>query len=339
MKNKIWFILLMVIISIIVMQSGKKVGYVSMPITPEGTVLDAKTDTYDYGSYWVQGNTKYAAFFFMGGIQGKTKLKYISIYGGNQDPSWTCFIMVNMDGINPADVFNRYDRWLETRCLNEIGGKWFLIPVNPDLYTPGHMYGIWISSNQGFTPYTSTNPNGVGNYLIKHTSGNLQDPAEWIYSTTISFLSFVEPECITDSDCPDLNPNPDIMPYCNEAGTPNGECKEKTCQCLLGTCCSDGCAFDADGTSCGTNMHCDGNGNCIQSCASHHHYGCFNNDVYWYNSCSIREELAQDCGVNGCSGGQCISTTYSDFMGYKSSYLSGGSFSSFISSANKWVSP
>lgn len=41
----------------------------------------------------------------------------------------------------------------------------------------------------------------------------------------------------------------------------------------------------------------------------------------------------------GCSNGICIVThDYTSFLFHKSSYLSGGSFSTFISSANSWVS-
>ncbi|MBI4045046.1 MAG: hypothetical protein HY392_05035 [Candidatus Diapherotrites archaeon] len=39
------------------------------------------------------------------------------------------------------------------------------------------------------------------------------------------------------------------------------------------------------------------NGQC-NSCESHHHEGCFDNDVYWFNSCNEREEKKEDCRVS-----------------------------------------
>lgn len=59
-------------------------------------------------------------------------------------------------------------------------------------------------------------------------------------------------------------------------------------------------------------LGCSG-GQC-NSCQSHDHEGCFDNDVYWYNSCNEREERKEDCRVsceysqgdyfcnNGCLG-------------------------------------
>ncbi len=43
-------------------------------------------------------------------------------------------------------------------------------------------------------------------------------------------------------------------------------------------------------------------------CTSHDHQACYDNDVYWYDSCNNREEKAQECGAAGCSGGSCVTT-------------------------------
>lgn len=45
------------------------------------------------------------------------------------------------------------------------------------------------------------------------------------------------------------------------------------------------------------------NGQC-NSCESHHHDGCFDNDIYWYNSCNEREERKEDCRVNCVNDGR-----------------------------------
>ncbi len=48
----------------------------------------------------------------------------------------------------------------------------------------------------------------------------------------------------------------------------------------------------------------DGNGN-GNGCDSHSYYECYNDDVYWYDSCGNKEEWKELCGY-GCTGsGQC----------------------------------
>ncbi len=46
----------------------------------------------------------------------------------------------------------------------------------------------------------------------------------------------------------------------------------------------------------------------LQSCAncvSQTYKECYNGDVYWYNSCGVRENMFEDCGGLGCSGCVC----------------------------------
>ena len=46
---------------------------------------------------------------------------------------------------------------------------------------------------------------------------------------------------------------------------------------------------------------------CVNNiCISHSTYTCYYNDVYWYDSCGVKEEKKEDCGTDGCSGGVCI---------------------------------
>ena len=85
---------------------------------------------------------------------------------------------------------------------------------------------------------------------------------------------------------------------------------------------------------CGANG-CSG-GSCI-TCTSHASSTCYNNDVYWYDSCGVREEKASECGIDsygafgawycstatvrqrdrtfhdrGCSAGACFDSTSID---------------------------
>jgi len=43
---------------------------------------------------------------------------------------------------------------------------------------------------------------------------------------------------------------------------------------------------------------------CEENCNSKDHTGCFEDNLYWYNSCGEREEVKEEC-VNGCENGVC----------------------------------
>jgi uncharacterized protein YcfL len=47
---------------------------------------------------------------------------------------------------------------------------------------------------------------------------------------------------------------------------------------------------------------------CYGSCISHDSSTCYANDVYWYDSCGVREEKRQECGAPGCTGNTCDSS-------------------------------
>jgi len=47
--------------------------------------------------------------------------------------------------------------------------------------------------------------------------------------------------------------------------------------------------------------------NVNQSCTSHSYKQCYSDDLYWYDSCSNRQEIYQDCGEDGWTGNyQCL---------------------------------
>ena len=77
-------------------------------------------------------------------------------------------------------------------------------------------------------------------------------------------------------------------------------------------CSGSSCTSSTNGIKqqeCGADG-CSG-GSCI-TCTSHDHYGCYDSDVYWYDSCNNREEKKEECGADGCSGGSCITCTSHD---------------------------
>jgi len=95
----------------------------------------------------------------------------------------------------------------------------------------------------------------------------------------------------------------------------------------ISECCTDSCAV-AGATQCiaAVKQTC-GNydadpclewGNTGVCCTSHDHIDCYNNDVYWYDSCNNREEVKTDCG----SGNVCLNETCcgSTWPGYDSDY-------------------
>jgi len=89
-------------------------------------------------------------------------------------------------------------------------------------------------------------------------------------------------------------------------------CVPKTCAGLGGYVCgnwNDDCGTVLNCGVCGTGKTCS-DGKCVSNCASRAARKCSDGNLYWYNSCGVREELAQNCGTNTltsnyrCSGNQ-----------------------------------
>ena len=59
---------------------------------------------------------------------------------------------------------------------------------------------------------------------------------------------------------------------------------------------------DGDGSGDGSG---DGNSGEDPSCTSYASYSCYSNDVYWLDSCGVREEKKEECGEGICYDGQC----------------------------------
>ena len=98
---------------------------------------------------------------------------------------------------------------------------------------------------------------------------------------------------------------------------------------------ADSCLEWSPANSCPRGQMCQ-NGQCMPKCISHYSKVCYNDDVYWYNSCGSREEKYQECGADsleswsanycfennvyrkrirhkrGCFNNQCYSNSYED---------------------------
>ena len=80
--------------------------------------------------------------------------------------------------------------------------------------------------------------------------------------------------------------------------------------CCSGATCQAGDDEDFCGVGgvtckpCGAGEVCD-TGLCV--CLPHHYQGCFNGDVFWFNSCDLPEDVVQDCGEHyTCEDGACL---------------------------------
>ena len=77
-------------------------------------------------------------------------------------------------------------------------------------------------------------------------------------------------------------------------------CAAKTCVTLGNYECgqqSDSCGGTINCGTCASGKTCSA-GKCVSNCASRASKKCDSGNLYWYNSCNTKEELAQNCGVD-----------------------------------------
>ncbi|UMX48057.1 MAG: ADP-ribosylglycohydrolase family protein [Candidatus Nealsonbacteria bacterium DGGOD1a] len=77
-------------------------------------------------------------------------------------------------------------------------------------------------------------------------------------------------------------------------------CVPKTCASLGNYKCglwSDGCGKTINCGVCKTEKTCS-NGKCVENCAPQTNQKCEDGNLYWYNSCGVKEKLAENCGVD-----------------------------------------
>ncbi|MBN1283577.1 MAG: hypothetical protein JXA24_07395 [Proteobacteria bacterium] len=94
--------------------------------------------------------------------------------------------------------------------------------------------------------------------------------------------------------------DPEDPPPCTD------ECAAGQTQCAGGkvyTCIGgpEGCMVWDAGTACPTGI-CAADGLTCSGCTSHDHQACYSDDIYWYDSCNMREDMLTDCGVDQWTG-------------------------------------
>ena len=73
------------------------------------------------------------------------------------------------------------------------------------------------------------------------------------------------------------------------------ECLNQNQYQICGNYDADNCLEWSKRYTCPPGEICEA-GYCVPKCISHYYKACFNNDLYWYNSCGEREEKYQECG-------------------------------------------
>jgi hypothetical protein len=94
----------------------------------------------------------------------------------------------------------------------------------------------------------------------------------------------------------------------NECSPTEKRCKTNTTWEVCGNFDSDSCTEWGGEVICGENQHCD-NGNCVSdtSCQPNDHYSCYDNDVYWFDSCNNMGSKKEECDF-GCENNECKKT-------------------------------
>lgn len=164
-------------------------------------------------------------------------------------------------------------------------------------------------------------------------NGNILDQTAIVLQTgaTLNGRALAQTAVTLDSNKVSLLPNACILNtasgcmVCNQNGTAwidnssmcsSGQvCRNGTCttnctndcntsgqkQCIgagyqtCGNYDSDSCLEWSVVTNCSANQTCL-SGTCITNCTSHSVKKCFDNDMYWFNSCNVKEGLYMDCG-------------------------------------------
>lgn len=92
-------------------------------------------------------------------------------------------------------------------------------------------------------------------------------------------------------------------------------CSNGVCQnvCVPKTCVGMGCSCGNQSNGCGGTLNCGtclagkvcSQGVCVSNCSSHSYKKCTDGNLYWYNSCNNKEELAQNCEISEISDYLC----------------------------------
>ena len=195
---------------------------------------------------------------------------------------------------------------------------------------------------QRYISYTCHNPGKISSYCISSTSDTKIKECgtsgytgnNYCYAGDI-YQDYVEKGC-SGSSCYSNTEKKEIGD-CNH-GCENGKCKPKPAECSTGQTkcegtiyyeCSDNnwvnngnvvgkCKVEClNGDKCaGTTYYLcqdykwksQGNveGKCgYKKCTLHYSEKCYDNDIYWYDSCEDKEDKKLECGISGCSNNKC----------------------------------
>jgi len=194
----------------------------------------------------------------------------------------------------------------ETCTINATAGKYYYIGVNSYSGTGSYTVNASLSCSGGSTcnstSYTSCSSSLA---LLNGASASNMCGSQQYYKITISNTCTITwtmtPGSSADYDlyarnssgsCPSTS-SYDCRPY-------SGTGTQETCTATLPAGTYYAMVNKYGGS--GTYQIQAGYSNCSSTCSSHYSYSCYSNDVYWYNSCSQREGLKQDCGDSSCGG-------------------------------------
>jgi hypothetical protein len=190
-------------------------------------------------------------------------------------PSWSAKAIAYVDSTD----WKQYTLNFDINASNQ-----YLVALTTSQTNKGKVYfdDVRLVETGGLTIFQACVPNSVVNCRVCNAAGTA-----WLDTDS---------KCGTDQKC--------------RGGVCITLCTPQTCSSLGYNCgtASDGCGGMLNCGSCGSNQTCTAN-KCVANCASHASKKCDNGNLYWYNSCGIKEELAQNCGVNeNTSSYQCSNT-------------------------------
>ena len=185
-----------------------------------------------------------------------------------------CSIFVNAEGMthSASEVCVQINEYSVT-LQNAINNNWFNSYHSPTP-TEGGCSGAHYASE-----ILIVNPDGNVMTLqeavtnVKLKGGSLEE------ATTELFIGHSDASEIIFSDEETLQ----------EKISGNKVCEPSTCDELV-----DSYGYGELNNGCGETL------NCVRACESHASSSCYDNDVYWYDSCGDREEIKQDCGETQC---------------------------------------
>ncbi|MBI4044208.1 MAG: hypothetical protein HY392_00700 [Candidatus Diapherotrites archaeon] len=182
---------------------------------------------------------------------------------------------------------------VDNTLVHNLNNDTFTHMYNQDLWSPS---GIFQDESEYFE--YSIPPNQYAWWDAWHNPPPNGWPENGFYAARGTVIGYCENTDTIIAQRVNASPTPQVSCQpCQDECSYNGQ---KRCNGNNSETCGnydgDNCLEWGGGQYCsqGCNQQ---NGQC-NSCESHHHEGCFDNDVYWFNSCNEREERKEDCRVS-----------------------------------------